>query len=256
VSLLLPENVTVDIYRGFDVNSPYPPLGATPDVPSVSGLLKHHVRNGRFGSASILHWTHVLYLPPDTDIRSAYNSQLNTWQSANADTVILADYPIDGWCTAFLAVLVQRIHRGTPEECLRAYLDRLQPREGSCQQGIVLGCCPNPLPETLHATIPTGSGCPCLDGVVIELDYDAATQSWKGSAIVCASETLSLVFQCGTTSCDDATLSLTFDNHGSVGPVTTNPGCGCSPLQMTFSNINFPIQGIECDGAVTVVVTA
>lgn len=256
MSLLLPKTATVDIYRGFNANSPYPAAGTLPDVPGVSGHLKHHARQGRFGSASALKWTHVLYLPGGIDIRSAYNSQLDTWQSANADTVLLADYPIPGWCTAFLVVLVQRVHRGTPDDGLRVHLDRLQPRQGPCSQDIVLGCCPNSLPATVHATIPQGSGCPCLNGVVVPLRYSAQTQSWTGSQIVCASENLSMVYKCGTTSCDDATLTLTFDNHGSVGPVTTDAGCGCSPLQMTFSNINFPIQGVECDGPITVVITA
>jgi len=158
----------------------------------VGGHLKHHVRHGRFGSAAALRWTTVLYLPPGTDIRSAYNSQLNGWPAANSDTVVLADYPQPGWCTAFLVVLVQRINRGTPVECLRVYLDRMRPRQGPCQ----IGCCPQPLPTTLHALIPSPSGCPCLDAEVIELNYQSASDSWTGSKVVCSSEVLSLVFKC------------------------------------------------------------
>jgi hypothetical protein len=253
MALLLPINATVSIYRGFNVNNPYPTALMSPAVPAVGGHLKQHVRNGRFGRAATLHWTTVLYLPPGTDIRSAYNSQLNSWQPANADTILLADYPILGWCTAFLVVLVQRIHRGTPDDCLRVHLDRMQPRQGSC---IRPGCCPSPLPNTIHATIPSGSACPCLDGTVVALNYSAVTDSWSGSTTVCSSETLSMVYTCGTTSCNDATLTVTFQNHGSVGPVTVDPGCSCSPLNMVFSNIDFPIQGTECAGAIGVAITA
>jgi hypothetical protein len=252
MALLLPTNATISIYRGFNVYRPYPTVAMTPALPSVAGHLKHHVRHGRFGSAAALKWTPLVYLPPDTDIRSAYNTQLNTWTPANADTVVFPDYPIPSWCTAFLVVLVQRAYRGTPGECLRAYLDRMQPRQGSCLRPY---CCPSTLPNTVHATIPPQSGCPCLDGTFIALNYSPVTDSWSGSAVVCSNETLSLEYKCGTSSCDDASLSLAFQNHGAVGPVLTDPGCSCSPLSMVFSNINFPIQGSECGGAITVVIT-
>lgn len=247
-------NAAVDIYRGFNASSPYPSASATPAATGVPGELRHYARNGRFGRAAILHWTHLLLLSPDVDIRSAYNSQLNSWQHSNADTVLLADYPIDGWCTAFVVVLVQRI-RGPRGAYLRAYLDRVQPREGPCTPEIVLPCCPDPMPATLQATVPSGTGCPCLDGVVVTLAYDPVSQSWTGSTEACASETLTITFTCGTSSCDDATITVTLDNHGTAGPVTAAVGCSCTPLNVLFTGINFPIQGAECDGAITVVVT-
>ncbi|OAI46877.1 hypothetical protein AYO44_10500 [Planctomycetaceae bacterium SCGC AG-212-F19] len=251
MSLPMPVNAAVDIYRGFSATSPYPPVSANPAVQGVGGHLRHHVRNGRFGSAQGLKWTHVLSLPDGIDVRSAYNSQLNTWQPANADTILLPDYPIPGWCTAFLVVLVQRI-RGGAVSYQRAYLDRMQPRQGSCK---TTGCCPDPLPSTIHATVPAGTGCPCLDGTVVPLVFSSVTQSWSGSAVVCASETLTIDFRCAGTSCEDATLGITLDNHGTVDPVPVVGGCSCTPLHMEFSGIDFPIQGAECDGPVTVVVT-
>lgn len=251
MSLLLPVNAVVDVYRGFNVTNPYPGSGATLAVRGARGHLKHHVRHGRFGSAADLKWTTVLYLPPGSDVRSAYNSQLNAWTPANADTVVLADYPIAGWCTAFLVVLVQRLNRGTLAECQRVCLDRLKPRQGACFRG----CCPSPLPTTLHATIPIGTGCPCLDGTVIPLVYSTGSDSWSGSQIVCNGENFSVAYRCGTVSCHDATLSVSFENHGDVGPIAVSPPCICSPLYMEFDDIAFPNPGAECVGGISLIVT-
>jgi hypothetical protein len=251
VALLLPINANVDIYRGFYAGHPYPGTGAQPAVKSVGGYIRHHVRNGRFGYGSFLHWTTLLYLPLGTDIRSAYNTELNTWNPDAADTVILADYPMSGWCTAFLVVLVQRVNRGQAGDCLRVHLDRMAPIQGLCFQG----CCPDPWPATLHATVPVGSGCPCLDGTVVTLSYSGGTNTWSGSANVCSDELFTIVFQCGGVSCSDSTLTVDFENHGTVGPITPVFGCACSPINVAFIGIQFPTLGGECDGDITVVVT-
>ena len=247
-------NALVDIYRGFSASSPYPAAGTTPGVAGVGGHLKHHMRHGRLGQGQYLKWTHVLLLPPEVDIRSAYHSQLNAWQPADADTVVLPDYPIPGWCTAFLVVLVQRAGRGTREEHLRAYLDRLKPRQGGCQVPAP-GCCSDPLPETLHATVPAGSGCPCLEGEVVTLTFDAGTNQWAGDKTVCSGESFHVAFTCNGASCADATLSVTFENHGTAGLVGPDLGCTCSPLELVFSAIEFPTLGSECDGTIRIVVT-
>jgi hypothetical protein len=246
-------NVIVDIYRNFSAAQPYPAQGSTPALSQVAGLLRHHLRHGRFGRGDFLHWTHVLELPIGTDLRSAYNSQLQTWQPASADTVILADDPLPGRCTAFLVVLVQRVERGRAGDRLRAYLDRMQPRDGCFVAAPA--CCPNPLPSVIHATIPGPSGCPCLDDEVVELTFDPGSGKWIGDLTVCSSENLHLEFDCGSTSCNDATLTATFENHGSVGPVTVSTGCSCDPLSMSFNGLIFPDQGAECDGAISVIIT-
>jgi hypothetical protein len=254
VAVLPPPNSLLDIYRGFSAGSPYPPSSATPAASGLGGYLRPHVRNGRFGSAAGLHWTHLLLLPDGVDIRSAYNSELNMIVPANADTVLVPDYPLPGWCTAFYVVLVQRI-RGE-QNFLRVCLDRLQPRQGGCTtSGIVLPCCPVPLPATVHATIPAGSGCPCMDGTVVTLTYNALSQSWSGSTSVCFGDTLTIVFKCGSTSCADATVTATSVFSGSSGPVRTT-GCSCNPLNMVFSGATFPNPGSECFGPITIVVTA
>jgi hypothetical protein len=254
VAVLPPPNSVINIYRGFSGASPYPSPSATPAATGVAGHLRHHVRNGRFGSAVGLHWTHIIFLPDGVDLRSAYNSELNAIVPANADTVLVPDYPLPGWCTAFYVVLVQRV-RGE-EPFLRVCLDRMQPRLGGCTSGIVLPCCPVALPATIHATVPAGSGCPCMDGTVVALTYSAITQSWSGSAAVCFGDTLTITFKCGSTSCGDATLNVNSALCGSVGPVKVNPGCSCNPLNMVFSGVTFPHPGSECFGPIRVVITA
>ena len=124
-SLPVPSNVTVDIYRNANPQSPVP--SGTPAVAGVKGYLKPTVQNGRYGSAQWLKWTHVLILPQGTDIRDAYNTQLDpNRQNNNADTVVLTD---SGGVnkTPFYVAFVEEAFRGTPLVQIRAYLDRFQP---------------------------------------------------------------------------------------------------------------------------------
>jgi hypothetical protein len=126
VSLPLSANVTVNIYRTANPSSPYP--GGSPAVSGVPGYLRPYAYNGRYGSASYLKWTHILYLPPGTDIRDAYNSQLDPSRNNTiADTVILLDSTVSGRETAYYVVFVEVVARGTPQQHLRAYLDRFLP---------------------------------------------------------------------------------------------------------------------------------
>lgn len=118
-------NVTVDIYRTANPNNPVP-TGA-PAVPGVPGYLKPWASSGRQGSAQWLKWTHILTLPPGTDVRDAYNSQLDPSRNNNgADTVVVTD---SGGTrkTPFYVVFVELAYRGTPQAQLRVYLDRFQP---------------------------------------------------------------------------------------------------------------------------------
>src|SRR5271166_6520666 len=110
MSLPMPANVTVNIYRTANPSSPYP--SGSPAVSGVPGYLQPAAQDGRFGSASYLKWTHVLYLPPGTDIRDAYNSQLDPARNNNnADTVILLDSTVAGRETAYYVVIVEVVAR-------------------------------------------------------------------------------------------------------------------------------------------------
>jgi hypothetical protein len=126
MSLPLPPNVAVNIYRTANPSSPYP--GGNPALSGVPGYLKPAAPNGRFGSAQWLKWTHILYLPPGTDIRDAYNSQLDpTRNNTIADTVIVVDTTVPTRKTAYYVVFVEVIERGTTLQHLRVYLDRFLP---------------------------------------------------------------------------------------------------------------------------------
>lgn len=126
MSLPMPANVTVDIYRTANPSAPYT-LG-TPGAAGVKGYLKPLVGSGRNGTASWLKWTHLLYLPPEIDVRDAYNSQLDPARNHTlADTVILKDSTTPAKRTAFYVVFVEVALRGTHSAHLRVYLDRFQP---------------------------------------------------------------------------------------------------------------------------------
>ncbi len=124
--LPMPPNVAVDIFRTANPSSPYP--SGSPAVSGVTGYLKPIVESGRFGTALWLHWTHELFLPTGTDIRDAYNSQLDPSRNNTiADTVIVYDSTTAGVKTAYYVVFVEYRNRGTAGAYLLAYLDRFQP---------------------------------------------------------------------------------------------------------------------------------
>ena len=122
--LPVPQNVTVDIYRNADPTAPVP--GGNPAASQVPGYLKPAMTSGRFGSALYLKWTHLLVLPDGTDIRDAYNSQLDPSHSNNAaDTVVVTDS--QGNAVPYYVVFVEQAYRGTGMAQIKAYLDRFQP---------------------------------------------------------------------------------------------------------------------------------
>jgi hypothetical protein len=122
--LPIPSNVTVAIYRNSNPSSPLP--SGLPAVSNVPGYIKPSAVQGRFGSAQWLKWTHVLIVPPGTDIRDAYNSQLDPSRNNNAaDTVVLTDS--NGNKVPYYVVFVEDAFRGTSMNQIRVYLDRFQP---------------------------------------------------------------------------------------------------------------------------------
>jgi hypothetical protein len=125
MSLPMPPNVTVDIYRGCSPAAPY--LGGAPAVPGVKAYLQPRVQTGRHGTALYLKWTHILYTDATVDVRDAYNGQLNALTAANADTVVLTD-PVNNTKTAFYVAYVELALKGTALAHFRVYLDRFQPQ--------------------------------------------------------------------------------------------------------------------------------
>jgi hypothetical protein len=126
MALPMPPNVTVNIYRTANPGAPYSLGAAGPQ--GVRGFLRPVLPSGRNGSANWLKWTHLLSLPPGTDIRDAYNSQLDPSRNNSlADVVVLASSVGAGARTAFYVVFVEVALRGSAFEHLRIYLDRFQP---------------------------------------------------------------------------------------------------------------------------------
>jgi hypothetical protein len=231
-------NVILDVYRGFDAGQPYPPDGTVPALTNVTGFLRHHVKAGKFGYPPWhLYWTHVLTVPPGTDIRSAYNSELNALDSSKADTILLSDYPVAGRCTAFMVVLVQEINRGSPGAVLRIFLDRCKPRLSPCPKkpkSLQSGCCPNTaLPTTLFVTMfADGSpGCLCGDGAAATMAWDDGSQTWSG--------TLNLV-NCSTTLTVTLDLACNVSLSGCASAYTTKVVDSSAPFQISIFGGNAP----------------
>jgi hypothetical protein len=132
--------VTFDVYRGYNPPDPYAPPNRPAALVNQLGLLRPHVRNGRFGftpaASQPLHWTTVLDVKPAVDLRSGWNSELQTFNESQGDTVMVYDYPVPGTCCAFCVVLVQLRSAGTPRAYLRAYLDRARPLYGTPCSGL------------------------------------------------------------------------------------------------------------------------
>ena len=125
MALIVPPNVSVDIYRTANPSAPYT-LGTF--SATVRGYLKPAVQNGRFGSASWLKWTHLLLLPPGTDIRDAYNSQLDpSRDNTKGDTIVVHDSTTSSTKVAYYVAFIEEVARGSSAVHLRAYLDRFQP---------------------------------------------------------------------------------------------------------------------------------
>ncbi len=179
-----------------------------------------------------LHWTNVLVLPTGTDIRSAYDSQLNPLNAANADTVIVPDYPIPGRCTPFVVVLVQRGGRSGAADVLTCYLDRCQPAVTCPDPTLVrTTCCGNLLPATLHITLTISGGCGCLAGT-FPVTWNGTGWAYSGTA--CGGKPFSMLVVCTGTSVLDWQLTLTC---GSDTLTASVGGGSCSPLDVKFHQI-------------------
>jgi hypothetical protein len=142
MALSIAANVTFDVYRGYNSADPYAPPNRPAVLPGQKGFLRQHVRNGRFGftpaGSQALHWTTILDLDPTLDVRSAWNSEQNTFHEAQGDTVMVFDYPTLGTCCAFCVVMVQLRAARTPRPYLRAYLDRARPLYGTNCNALVV----------------------------------------------------------------------------------------------------------------------
>jgi hypothetical protein len=148
-------NLSIDLVRGFDPNSPYPLNCGDVKYRGLKGYMRANMEAGRFGyQTQGLYWTHRMDFALGTDARDAYNTQLVAKNIQAGDTLLAADYLLKGQCTAFYVVFVT-VDRGG--NFLRVYLDRLAPCASGCYSDCVAsnGCCcqlctQNNIPLTLN----------------------------------------------------------------------------------------------------------
>ena len=239
VVLASDNNVTFDIYRGYNASSPYPADGTKPvNAQPLGGYLRHQVKAGKwgYGMPQPIFFTHVLFVALGTDARDAYKSQLGFGAVSQGDTVLVSDYLVPNSCQAFLVVLIQQLR---PDGVLRIFLDRAQPsydasgkpkkcpkKPKSLQPS---GCCPGAAwPDTLYATVHAETTfyppCTCIDGATATLFWNDALQQWSGSALTACGDTLTITL---TRNC---TITVTSD----MNPVSTlgTQIDSCTPVQL------------------------
>jgi hypothetical protein len=251
MTLPYPVNVTVDIYRTFDVTNPI--QVGQPAVSKLQAHLRHHLKNGRFGfQTKELYWTNVLHLPLGTDIRSAYNSQLDpAYRPQNADTVVVRDWPNDGDVTAFMVVMVTRALRGTPNEHLKCYLDK-------AGKGGGVQCCGDPVSDTLHVSITAYGACSCLNGLVFTIRWDDNARQYIGTFSACG---FSNTFKFWCSDGPDGAYGYSYSIQCGNGPIWESNLSGtedtCHPFMVGFSPaLGYAIsQCCTTDNLLTITVT-
>jgi hypothetical protein len=248
--LAIATNCTFDVYRGYSPATPCTPPTQPAAIVGAKGVIRQHVRNGRFGfvpaGARPMHWTTLLLCDAIYDLRDAWNSELNTFSEQSADTVMVYDYPIAGVKAPFCVGSVQLKGRKIGKY-LRCYLDRAQP----CY-GVLNTCCGNiQVPTTLHATFSNGTGtCGCLNGVTAVLTHQP-NGFWAGRFAGCGRPRSDIAMECIGS---NFIFQLTNPN---LNACLSDPGVltgTCSPFAWTGTVTVLPISPC-CAGTTTVTVT-
>ncbi|MBL8795216.1 MAG: hypothetical protein JNM56_15025 [Planctomycetia bacterium] len=214
---------------------------ADPDVSNVRGGLYDHFRQGLEVSENPTHahrYTATLDVPLDTDLRDGY-------PGADDYRVYVPDQDGQGYRVVF----VERIRHFRGQHFKRVYLDKLPLTAIQCG---TFG-----LPNTLYATIPLGTGCPCLDGISIPIVFDGL-DTWFGETEACGAYSISFTFRkfpLASPFCQSFSLMVDFSEHGPpVGPVDPT-SCACSIPVWEYGGIGFEEPGGECVGGIAVVIT-
>lgn len=113
--------------------------------------------------------------------------------------------------------------------------------------GITTGCCENPIPQTLSATImSTWTSCPGED-IGIELIWDG--EFWTGSAPFGGSHEITLSLECAGSDISGFVLHASWTDNCSP-PQQYNPQSGsCSPMELEFAGLG--LDSVDCcDGGI------
>lgn len=116
-------------------------------------------------------------------------------------------------------------------------------------------CCANPVRKRLTATVEP-STCPGVGNFGVDLDWDAASSSWKGrKAFGATGRDILLTLQCTGMTADDFQLAIAFsDGCGSVsgGPVIGE--AHCDPFSIVYQ-LSMGVDACDCDATNTFRVT-
>lgn len=246
-------NVTFDIFRGFDTaatnldpdNPPIHPqwLVQKPAVEGAQGWMMQHMQAGRFGRNDKLFWTHLMYVDRNLDIRDPWNS-LGTYSAANADTILVRDFPRTNMITPFMVVVIERFSRQLKDDSLRVYLDRCGPYDKLPEISagvvpIVCGCPNMVLKKVLYADFRQAStGCACVNRGLTLITYSDATGDWRGTSTVCGTAT-TLRFQEDVLNCD---FVASLDYCGSANMVPTSHKITCKVVDPDTSKVIVPFS--------------
>lgn len=271
-------NTSFTIFRGFNAASP---ISISGSPIAANGFLKQNTELGRFGLAPDgLYWTTVIDVLVGTDARDAWDSYQNTYSPTSADTVLVQDYPIPGWCTPFLVVMVERIGRQLGSDRYRLYLDRCQPVAGTCPTsgGVSVTCCPSAdIPTTLHLTVTDDGSCHCLDGT-FTLTWNptwtlgSTVGAWLSTILSPCGFDFIWSLQCnpfnGKFDCNIMTKD--FEGHSftdvndakSISATFEASATPCDPFMWTTGGITWSMSGqlppplqTNCTGAISAVIT-
>jgi hypothetical protein len=108
--------------------------------------------------------------------------------------------------------------------------------------GVMTGCCPAPIPTTLHATVTGGGAC---DGSYA-LVYDSGFGKWVyqgGFGILCIAGQDNIALGC---------TGAGAWQLGTPGGIVTQPGFSCTPFLITFTPFDLRICGGANGATITV----
>ena len=114
--------MTCDIWRNGNLANPSPDVANVPCVLQASYY--DRMEHGE-GDSAICRYTHTMLLPVGTDLRDGYS--YGTYNNS-PDSVVIPAGAGTTLGTIFNVTFVETKAKGTPQEHLKAYLDRITPQ--------------------------------------------------------------------------------------------------------------------------------
>jgi len=102
---------------------------------------------------------------------------------------------------------------------------------------VTVGCCPNPVPETMTATIQNPPGCTGSSGPLTgTVSWIPAIGEWQGNILVC-SVALNIYLRCQGTGVNSFGMGIDWDDTGTCqAPEAASLNSGsCDPFYLSFT---------------------